>query len=277
MSSDKDAQAVKKATAAHRWLVSYADILTLLLALFIVLYGISAPNEGQYKQVSSSLSQAFTRKINTKDNSSEDSPGDISFVMDDSILEGYQEIFENWETQSKQSRNFSNMAFDLETTLVDALEDFQVQISVDEDWIEISLSSDIIFSPGSSYVNYIAEQAIEKIAILFKGNTYNIHIEGHTDDRPISNILYPTNWELSSARATSVLRVLEDMGIESNRLVASGFGSQYPVAQNDTAQGRAKNRRVVFIIPKNDTRLNYLKQLNEKVEKTMIDPSEDGS
>lgn len=264
MSTERERQAIKKATASHRWLVSYADILTLLLALFIVLYGISAPNEGQYKQISSSLSEAFTRKIDKEEKSTEDIPGDISTIMDDSILEGYQEIFEKWESNSEKSRNFSNMAFDLETTLVEKVDDFQVQISVAEDWIEISLNSDIIFSPGSSYVNFKAKQAIEKVAKIFLSNNYNIHIEGHTDDKPISNILYPTNWELSSARATAVLRVLEDMGIESHRLVASGFGSQYPIASNETREGRLQNRRVLFVIPKNDLRIKYLQKLKDQ-------------
>lgn len=256
---------VNRESGHHRWLVSYADIMTLLLALFIVLYGISAPNEGQYQQISSSLNKAFTRKPDSQDRSTEDQPGDLSHVMDDTILEGYQEIFEDWYNETSRLRTFSNMPFDLESNVVEVVEDFQVQVSVNEDWIEIALSSDVIFSAGSSYVNYKARAAIEKVAQLFLDNDFYIHIEGHTDDRPISNILYPTNWELSSARATSVLRVLEDLKIEPHRMVASGYGSQYPVDSNDTPEGRAKNRRVVFIIPKSDPRMNYLKKTSDEV------------
>ena len=259
---------LKKSNNEHRWLVSYADIVTLLLALFIVLYGISAPNEGQYKEVSSSLNKAFSRKQDNNAFATEDIPGDINAVMEDSILEGYQDILDEWEKSNERTQNFSNMAFDLETSLVEVVDDFQVQVNVNEDWIEISLNSDIIFSPGSSYVNYKARGAIEKIAQLFIDNTFNIHIEGHTDNRPISNILYPTNWELSSARAVSVLRVLESMNIQSQRMVASGFGSEYPIASNDTREGRAENRRVVFVIPKTDARMNFLKEKSQD----FIDP-----
>ena len=254
---------LKSSDTTHRWLVSYADIVTLLLALFIVLYGISAPNEGQYQEVSSSINKAFTRKKEDLSQMSEDMPGDISNVMEDSILEGYQDLLKEWKNDQDRTRNFSNMAFDLKSSIVEVVKDFQVQVNVNEDWIEISLSSDVLFSPGSSYVNYKAKDAIASISNIFLDNTFNIHIEGHTDNRPISNILYPTNWELSSARATAVLRVLEDIGIEPRRLVASGFGSEYPIASNDSVDGRRKNRRVIFIIPKNDRRINFLKEKSQ--------------
>lgn len=254
---------LKNSSGEHRWLVSYADIVTLLLALFIVLYGISAPNEGQYKEVSSSINKAFSSKKDSDSLPTEGTPGDISALMEDSILEGYQDILREWEASNARTKTFSNMAFDLQTSIIEIIDDFQVQVNVNEDWIEISLDSDVIFSPGSSYVNYKARGAIEKVANLFLDNSFNIHIEGHTDDRPISNILYPTNWELSSARATAVLRVLENMNIHSQRMIASGFGSEYPIASNDTSEGRAENRRVVFIIPKSDARINYLREKSQ--------------
>lgn len=249
----------------HRWLVSYADIVTLLLCLFIVLYAISAPNEGQFKEVSSSLSNAFKQKVESLEENINFS-GQLEFLMEDNAIEGYQEIFKQWESQISEEDTFSSIASDIKNLIVEQYDNSQVKVDITDEWIEVSLNSDVVFSPGSAYVNYRARESIEKMSKLFKDREFNIHVEGHTDDSLISNILYPTNWELSSARATAVLRVLLDSGIETDRLIATGYGSQYPIASNETLLGRFTNRRVVFVIPKIDSRLNYLKQQKENIK-----------
>ena len=118
-------------------------------------------------------------------------------------------------------------------------------------WVEIELNSSLLFGSGDAMPSDIAFNIIDKVARILKPFDNPIHVEGFTDDRPIRTAQYPTNWELSSARSASIVRMLAMQGVNPGRLASVGYGEFQPVANNATAEGRARNRRVVLVISRN--------------------------
>ena len=118
-------------------------------------------------------------------------------------------------------------------------------------WIEIELSSSLLFPSGDALPNDQAFQLIDKVAGILAPFDNPVHVEGFTDNLPISTDKFPTNWELSAARAGSVVRMLAAQGVNPSRLAAVGYGEFQPVADNATAEGRARNRRVVLVVSRN--------------------------
>jgi chemotaxis protein MotB len=118
-------------------------------------------------------------------------------------------------------------------------------------WVEIELNSSLLFGSGDAMPSDIAFNIIDKVAKILKPFDNPIHVEGFTDDQPIRTSQYPTNWELSSARSASIVRMLAMQGVNPGRLASVGYGEFQPVANNATAEGRARNRRVVLVVSRN--------------------------
>lgn len=196
-----------------RWLLSYADLVTLLLALFIVMY--AASDHERAKQVASSFN-------------SQNSGGE-GILPENNSLEDKTDKFEQKLT--------ANPVLISKTKMRQTSRGFVV-----------SLSEAGFFAPGDAAVSNEAEQVINEISDSLKKSKLNIRVEGHTDSTPISNSRYPSNWELSTARAASVLLKLTENGIAPERLSAAGYGGFQPVADNSTPEGRAQNRRVDVVI-----------------------------
>jgi chemotaxis protein MotB len=106
----------------------------------------------------------------------------------------------------------------------------------------------VLFAPGDAKLTDASREALSAVAVLLKNDPHEVQVEGHTDDVPIKNPLFPSNWELSSVRASSVVRLFVDSGMAAARLTAVGHGANMPVASNDTPEGRARNRRVAVTI-----------------------------
>ncbi|HBZ92136.1 MAG TPA: flagellar motor protein MotD, partial [Pseudomonas sp.] len=137
----------------------------------------------------------------------------------------------------------------------DLIQSDQLTVRGNEMWIEIELSSSLLFPSGDAIPNNQAFDIIEKVAKILAPYQNPVKVEGFTDNLPIQTPQYPTNWELSSARASSIVRMLAMDGVDPSRLAAVGYGEFQPVADNATAEGRGRNRRVVLVISRNlDTR-----------------------
>src|SRR5690606_31582360 len=137
-----------------------------------------------------------------------------------------------------------------------------ITIEQTKDWLEIEINSRMFFLPGTSALIREAEVIVNDIAKIIKRVPNPIVVEGFTDDTPISNEIYPSNWELSADRANSVLRSLITFGVHAERLSARGYGENFPIADNNTPGGRHKNRRVVILIESLDnSRWNHLKSV----------------
>lgn len=227
----------------ERWLVSYADFITLLFAFFVVMYSISSLNEGKYKI----LSQSLTGVFNQPDRSIKPIP-----VGEERPRTSEAELVlpEDGAPQAPVD-SLESIASSVREAFGDLIQSSQLKVSGNELWIEIELSSSLLFSSGEALPNNAAFEIIEKVAKILAPYENPIHVEGFTDNQPIQTAQFPTNWELSAARAASIVRMLAMDGVNPGRMAAVGYGEFQPVADNATAEGRGRNRRVVLVVSRN--------------------------
>ncbi|MVW76237.1 flagellar motor protein MotD [Pseudomonas xionganensis] len=227
----------------ERWLVSYADFITLLFAFFVVMYSISSLNEGKYKI----LSQSLTGVFNQPDRSIKPIP-----VGEERPRTSEAELVlpEDGAPQAPMD-SLESIASSVREAFGDLIQSSQLKVSGNELWIEIELSSSLLFSSGEALPNNAAFEIIEKVAKILAPYENPIHVEGFTDNQPIQTAQFPTNWELSAARAASIVRMLAMDGVNPGRMAAVGYGEFQPVADNATAEGRGRNRRVVLVVSRN--------------------------
>ena len=227
----------------ERWLVSYADFITLLFAFFVVMYSISSINEGKYKIFSDSMTGVF----NQPDRAIKPIPvGELR----PRTIEPEREVVDDESPQSAPD-SLVSIASSIRESFSDLIDSEQLRVSGNELWIEIELSSSLLFTSGDAIPNGAAFDIIEKVAKILAPYENPIHVEGFTDNLPIQTAQYPTNWELSTARAATIVRMLTLDGVSPGRLAAVGYGEFQPVADNATAEGRGRNRRVVLVISRN--------------------------
>lgn len=230
-----------------RWLVSYADFITLLFAFFVVMYSISQVSEGKYRVLSESLLNAFDasdKKASSSNLSPIELPGNPTNPEVIKPLTEEQETAENYATP----REFDRIEQQLTTQLDDLIKNDLVTVKKSRDWLEIDLRSALLFESGSDRLAASASLVLGEIADTLHNNQHLIAVRGHTDNIPIDTVRFRSNWELSAARAVSVVRLLQSLNIVPERLSAQGHGEFQPVASNDTTEGRAKNRRVTVAI-----------------------------
>jgi chemotaxis protein MotB len=255
------------------WAIPYGDLVTLLLAFFVVMYSISSVNEGKYRVVSDSLSEAFGgpgkaiipvqfgelqpdgARIDPSAIIGSQMPmGLIADKIADSLPEEERQRWLDQRTRDSQlaqdrSREaLSAIASDIERALDSLILDDIVQVYRRGDWLEVEIKSDMLFASGSAAPRQEAVAAVTRVAQVLREAPNLIRIEGHTDDMPIATALFPSNWELSAARAASIARVLVGTGVAPGRVTVVGYGEFQPVADNVSEGGRNANRRVVLVI-----------------------------
>ncbi|RRV07399.1 flagellar motor protein MotD [Pseudomonas sp. v388] len=233
----------------ERWLVSYADFITLLFAFFVVMYSISSINEGKYKI----LSQALVGVFNDSERSMKPIPIGEQRPLSVKPAEPLVKDSEQTDAGIGQSSSdaLQSIADEVRAGFGDLISSDQMTVRGNELWIEIELNSSLLFGSGDAMPSDQAFNIIEKVAGIVKRFDNPIHVEGFTDNQPISTAQYPTNWELASARSASIVRMLAMDGVNPARLASVGYGEFQPIATNATAAGRAKNRRVVLVISRN--------------------------
>jgi chemotaxis protein MotB len=243
-------------TSHERWLVSYADFITLLFAFFVVLYASSKADQKKQQQVSQAIDSAFhalgifpdtaRHRVDLKNVSAisqgKTSPDEaitpMNIVMGEDVLAPAQ-VKEDLERVQKQ----------LEHMLSDQLAQHTVSIQMGKDGLIISLREAGFFSSGSATAQPGTLPVLRQIAAVVGRTPYDIRIEGHTDNVPIHNDQFDSNWELSSARATHIARIfLGAGGIPPDRISAAGYAEFHPVADNGIPAGRAENRRVDLVL-----------------------------
>ncbi|MFV9647263.1 flagellar motor protein MotD [Pseudomonas marginalis] len=232
----------------ERWLVSYADFITLLFAFFVVMYSISSINEGKYKVISQALIGVF----NDADRSLKPIP--IGEERPRTVTPAKPLVNDSDETAAGvggTSDPLKSIADDISAAFGDLISSNQMTVRGNELWVEIELNSSLLFASADALPSDQAFTIIDKVAAILKPFENPIHVEGFTDNVPISTAQYPTNWELSSARAASIVRMLAMQGVNPGRLASVGYGEFQPVANNATLEGRARNRRVVLVVSRN--------------------------
>jgi len=218
----------------ERWLVSYADFITLLFAFFTSLYAMSSVNEGKYRVLSESLAVSFNSSVH---NSGGKASG-VSFVK-----QGSRNITSDFRSV------FSNKYDKIRDALKELEKNKKLSFIVDEDMLTIRISESVLFTPGADQLIDDAHPVLDEVIAILKGLPNSVRIEGHTDNIPINTERFPSNWDLSSARSIAILKYfIKEHGFEPSRLSALGYGEYRPIDTNDTPSGRLKNRRVDIMV-----------------------------
>lgn len=220
-----------------RWLVSYADLVTLLFAFFVVMYAYSNVNEGKYRIVSDSMVSAFR---NTPFNALEETPL-LKRPMPTTDMRKLQDT-----TKQKQRDTMRKVAQNILEVMEPLIEQGTVRVLETSRGVSIEINDSILFAPGQAILQAPSIKAMHAVAEVLAVVNFPITIEGHTDDVPISTPQFPSNWELSAVRATTVLRLFLDAGVSPQRLTAIGYADTRPVEPNVFVEGRARNRRVTI-------------------------------
>ena len=242
----------------ERWLLTYADMITLLMALFIVMWSMATVNTSKYEALSKSLSEAFSGKILPGGPSIQQNGGTPSEAppAPEPPIPTIVPTTDAKEGDGKRSDAAEKEADDLEKLkrqIDQYSEDHglaaEVQTSIAKRGLVVTvLTDEVLFDSGSADLKPRSHELLDALARLLKTTVRNpIQVEGNTDNVPVSG-RFPTNWELSTARATSVVRYLIGRGVNPDRLAATGYADRHPLASNATEGGRRRNRRVELVV-----------------------------
>ena len=216
----------------NRWLLPYADFITLLFAVFVVMYSISNVEESKFKSLSDSLRIALNVKNAENkniifDSQKTNSPIELNINKEDHLLEIGQQ---------------------LQNDLAPLVADKKIKITKIKEGIVITINDSLLFKSGQAQIDPNFDMDLRQISDVLKKYPNMIQVEGHTDNNKINSGLYPSNWELSSARASSVVRALIANGVQESQLTAIGYAANQPIESNKTEEGRYRNRRVTIKI-----------------------------
>ncbi|MBF8176530.1 flagellar motor protein MotD [Herminiimonas contaminans] len=229
----------------ERWLVSYADFITLLFAFFVVMYAISSVNEGKYRILSSSLGIAFGG-VAAKTETIKDPVNQNTPILPLPIPSPSQRA--NEAVVKREKARMTSIARDILKAMAPLVSQGKVRVTQTNRGVSVEINASVLFAPGEAKLNAQSEAALRAVAQVLKDVDNDIQVEGHTDNTPINNSMFPSNWELSAVRASSVVRLFLANGVAEKRLVAMGHGANLPVDSNDTTEGRLRNRRVQLMI-----------------------------
>ncbi len=264
----------------ERWLVSYADFITLLFAFFVVMYSMSSVNEGKYRVLSNSMTAAFTqttrsltpiqageivRSAPTIIERIKEVPDRVNISSPIVLLTKGPEIIVDAEVQARYlelnrgdeedqgvpegvTEQINDIASNIEEEFEEMIADDNVEVRRSELWLEVVFNSNILFASASAELSDRARIELNKLGEILFTYENNISVEGFTDNIPIVSPIFPSNWELSGARAAAVVRLFEESGVNPARLISVGYGENRPVSDDATAEGRARNRRVIIVI-----------------------------
>jgi len=262
------------------WAIPYGDLITLLLAFFVVMYAISSVNEGKYRVLSDSLSAAFRGTPMTLEpvQAGEKQVGQgadiaMSVVRQDMLDAQPRDLLVPLPVRAKETepkrpsgptapftgsqspadaaereRQLAEVSESIEEAMASLIERGLIAVRRKHDVVEVEIRTDILFGSGQARLTPAAEGVIERIGDVLHRFPNALNVEGHTDDRPINTPIFPSNWELSAARAASVVHLLTQHGMDPDRLTLIGRGEHQPILPNDTVEGRNANRRVLLVI-----------------------------
>jgi chemotaxis protein MotB len=232
-----------------RWLVSYADFITLLFGFFVVLYAFAKADQKKQVQISASIDSAFRSlglfpDASRHPSNAADASGAEKALMPINIVMG-----EDLLSPARVKEDLDHIRRELEQTLSNQVASHTVSIKMGRDGLVISLREAGFFDSGSATPKPGTLATLRQIAERLGRTPYDLRIEGHTDNVPIHTAAFDSNWELSSARATHIARIFLDLkAMPPDRLSAAGYAEFHPVAGNDSADGRAQNRRVDLVV-----------------------------
>ena len=249
----------------ERWLVSFADMMTLLFCLFMVLFAISSVNTSKFEALQKSLKDAFSGAVLDGGHSMLNSGSDEQKTKQSAVepplpsmrpltainnTSRQHNVAEEEKQAKQEEQDFRALKRRVDKLAKDAGVHAKVNVTVRRRGLVIQLLTDkVFFSSGDATLHPEAHKLVTKIgAIVRDERSHPVVVEGYTDSQPISNSRFESNWDLSGARAAAVVNDFAKVGVLSARMSLQGYGSQVPVDSNSTADGRAKNRRVEVVL-----------------------------
>ncbi|MBC7455776.1 MAG: flagellar motor protein MotD [Massilia sp.] len=226
----------------ERWLISYADFITLLFAFFVVMYAISVVNEGKYKVFSDALGDAFGARRGVVPRAGEEVAPAPAMLLPNLAAKRRAEALR------RERERLTMLARALSSTLAPLVKEGKVRVTQNSRGVSVEINASVLFESGDATLTDDSKEALRALAVLLKDDPHALQVEGHTDTTPIRSPAFASNWELSAARAAAVVRLFIDSGVPANRLTVVGHGANIPVAPNDAQDGRARNRRVAVTI-----------------------------
>ena len=272
------------------WAIPYGDLVTLLLALFVVLYSTSSVNQGKYRVLAESLVAAFRGNPSTSTPVAINKPaqgkaGDsnMSGVRPSALMKmapakkaieakpfpdqnanaaGNTGVYGTPGEKAEEAKDVAPtgpggdskvpplqyMGNAIKAALKDLITKDAVRVREGQHSLEVELRTDVLFASGVAQLEPGARTVISQIGDIIKPFPNTVRVEGHTDSRPITTAIFPSNWELSAARAANVVQLLTQTGLDRQRMMVVGFGDNRPVADNATVEGRNANRRVIIVV-----------------------------
>ncbi|KJR45116.1 Flagellar motor rotation protein MotB [Desulfosporosinus sp. I2] len=252
----------------ERWLLTYSDLITLLMIFFVVLYSMSKVDAERFQAVAESLNKALGGGVPAKIEMAKSPEGPSLFQTgtpsSKTTVPGKGSDPNN-TTQSASDANGVNKNLgqgntDAESLSIEGIKakldkfaaDNGIQSkllsSIEERGLVVSIQETLLFESGSADIDTKAREILRNISTVLAASPNQIKVEGHTDNLPIHTVQFPSNWELSVIRSTNVVQIFQHEGISPNRLSATGYGEYRPIASNDTTVGQGKNRRIDLII-----------------------------
>jgi chemotaxis protein MotB len=255
----------------ERWAIPYGDLITLLLALFVVMYAMSAVNEGKYRVMSQSIVEAFngSNRVIAPTPQPHDAPTESAPSVQPQImppgsalspirtpLPQHAPIDAIQARQNplalprpdQQQENLERIQHEVEAALQPLIDKRLVVLRRTANWLEIEIRTDILFPSGVARLAAPASSVLGNLAGILAPFSNPLRVEGYTDNKPIDTAIYPSNWELSAARAASVARLFSERGVSPDRMGIIGWGETRPKADNATEDGRNLNRRVLVVV-----------------------------
>ena len=254
----RDDAALDHAPERDRWIVSYADFITLLMAFFVVMYSVSSVNAGKFRVLSNSMLTVFNKdaaRAAPIDLGGGAPPQEQIRIAPQSVS-AMEQAISGWQAPTTHGGTVAALPTQgppsarLEAALGPLVKSDEVHIRDSRDWLEVELASELLFGSGSAELKARALPAIRHIATVIADMHKPARVEGHTDNQAISGGRFNSNWHLSAARAATIVDQLVQARVPPEQLSAAGFGEFRPLGDNATDSGRKKNRRVVIAIAK---------------------------
>ena len=220
------------------WVMTFADLVTLLMVFFILLFAMGSIEEEKWKQIKSSMRDALGQEKIPEAGIREGLDVIKEKVLDETTVHAVDEV------GAMVAKEVEEIASEVEEFVFKNKLAGKVEVSSDERGAIITLSDTVMFPPGKSRMTYTGDEIIKQVFEILQQFSYQVKIEGHTDNAPIRTERFPSNWELSSARAISVVQFLINQGLAPNRLAATGFGEYQPLENRDDEIAKRRNRRI---------------------------------
>jgi chemotaxis protein MotB len=235
---------------APEWMVTFSDMTTLLLTFFVLLLSMASLDQRKIKEALGSLQGAL---------------GVLESGQKSEM--GKEEILSRLDFVTKTKQSESKMLSGIRNYIEQANLSSTVSVVKTEKGISVRIMDSVLFEPGSATLLDAAKPVLDKLSGVIKDSPYNIMVEGHTDDIPISTAQFPSNWELSTARAVSVAKYMISVGVKPDILSVAGYAQYHPVVPNITPENRAKNRRV---------EINFVSPELAEANKNIFDENDSG-